>query len=100
MLTMGPNQAISVAMEAIVWARIAAVWSVTAAAGADVLATSYTLSQGIQKIGKFDLILCGNKPQTATPPKSVLKRRSFWALITRPTSRKLQKYPAGVSPYA
>ena len=29
--------------------------------GADVLATSYTLSQGIRKLGKFDLILCGKQ---------------------------------------
>ena len=27
--------------------------------GADVLATSYTLSQGIRKFGAFDLIICG-----------------------------------------
>ena len=27
--------------------------------GADVLATSYTLSQGIRKFGNFDLIICG-----------------------------------------
>lgn len=29
--------------------------------GADVLATSYTLSQGIQKAGGYDLILCGKQ---------------------------------------
>lgn len=29
--------------------------------GADVLATSYTISQGIRKIGAFDLILCGKQ---------------------------------------
>jgi len=29
--------------------------------GADVLATSYTLSQGIRKAGSFDLILCGKQ---------------------------------------
>jgi electron transfer flavoprotein beta subunit len=29
--------------------------------GADVLATSYTLSQGIKKAGPFDLILCGKQ---------------------------------------
>jgi electron transfer flavoprotein beta subunit len=29
--------------------------------GADVLATSYALSQGIQKLGGFDLILCGKQ---------------------------------------
>jgi electron transfer flavoprotein beta subunit len=30
-------------------------------AGADVVATSYTLSQGIQKSGTYDLILCGKQ---------------------------------------
>lgn len=30
-------------------------------AGADVLATSYTLSQGIRIIGEFDLIICGKQ---------------------------------------
>ena len=29
--------------------------------GADVLATSYTLSQGIRRAGPFDLILCGKQ---------------------------------------
>jgi electron transfer flavoprotein beta subunit len=30
-------------------------------AGADTLATSYTLSKGIEKIGKYDLIICGKQ---------------------------------------
>ena len=30
-------------------------------AGADVLATAYTLSQGIRKCGEYDLILCGKQ---------------------------------------
>lgn len=30
-------------------------------AGADTLATAYTLSQGIKKAGKFDLIICGKQ---------------------------------------
>jgi len=30
-------------------------------AGADVLATSYTISQGVRKMGTFDLILCGKQ---------------------------------------
>jgi electron transfer flavoprotein beta subunit len=30
-------------------------------AGADVVATSYTISQGIKKVGKFDLIICGKQ---------------------------------------
>lgn len=29
--------------------------------GADVVATSYTLTQGVRKIGKFDLIICGKQ---------------------------------------
>ena len=28
-------------------------------AGADTLATSYTLAEGIRKMGKYDLIICG-----------------------------------------
>lgn len=30
-------------------------------AGADVLATSYTLSQGIEKLEPYDLIICGKQ---------------------------------------
>lgn len=30
-------------------------------AGADTLATAYVLSRGIQKIGNYDLVICGNK---------------------------------------
>jgi electron transfer flavoprotein beta subunit len=30
-------------------------------AGADTLATSYTLAEGIRKIGRYDLILCGEE---------------------------------------
>lgn len=30
-------------------------------AGADVLATAYTISQGIRKMGSFDLIICGKQ---------------------------------------
>lgn len=30
-------------------------------AGADTLATSYTLSKGVQKIGEYDLIICGKQ---------------------------------------
>jgi electron transfer flavoprotein beta subunit len=30
-------------------------------AGADVVATSYTLSQGIRALGAFDLIICGKQ---------------------------------------
>ncbi|MBR5328992.1 MAG: electron transfer flavoprotein subunit beta, partial [Firmicutes bacterium] len=30
-------------------------------AGADVLATAYTISQGIKKSGEYDLIICGKQ---------------------------------------
>ena len=30
-------------------------------AGADVLATAYTISQGIKKMGQFDIIICGKQ---------------------------------------
>ncbi len=61
-LTMGPPQAKSIITEAIcMGAKKGAVLSDRKFAGADVLATAYTISQGIQKAGEFDLILCGKQ---------------------------------------
>lgn len=61
-ITMGPPQAKKVITEAIcMGAAGGTVLSDRKFAGADVLATAYTLSQGIQKMGKFDLILCGKQ---------------------------------------
>ena len=42
-------------------ARCGTVLSDRKFAGADVLATAYTLSQGIRKCGEFDLIICGKQ---------------------------------------
>ena len=60
--TMGPTQAQSVIREAY-WmgADEGYVFSDRRLAGADVLATSYALSQGIRNVGNFDLILCGKQ---------------------------------------
>ena len=59
-ITMGPPQAKAVLYEAFaVGADEGAIISDRSFGGADVLATSYTLSQGIKKFGKFDLIICG-----------------------------------------
>ena len=59
-LTMGPPQAKAVLYEAFAMgADEGALITDRKFGGADVLATSYTLSQGIEKFGKFDLILCG-----------------------------------------
>ena len=60
--TMGPPQAQAVIREAY-WmgADDGYVFSDRRLGGADVLATSYTLSQAIQSVGDFDLILCGKQ---------------------------------------
>jgi electron transfer flavoprotein beta subunit len=61
-LTMGPPQAESSLREAISYgADEAVLLSDRAFAGADTWATSFTLSLGVQKIGAFDLILCGKQ---------------------------------------
>ena len=59
---MGPPQAAAVIREAyMMGADEGYVFSDRRLGGADVLATSYTLSQDIQSIGDFDLILCGQQ---------------------------------------
>ena len=61
-LTMGPPQAGAVIRETIcMGAGGGTVLTDRKFAGADVLATAYTLSQGIRKCGEFDLILCGKQ---------------------------------------
>ena len=61
-LTMGPPQAQQALREAIsLGADEAILLSDRAFAGSDTLATSYTLANGIKKIGNFDIILCGKQ---------------------------------------
>jgi len=61
-LTMGPPQAEEALREAIsLGADEAVLVSDRAFAGSDTWATSYTLSKTIQKIGKFDVIICGKQ---------------------------------------
>ncbi len=61
-LTMGPPQAKEIILESVcMGADRGAVLSDRNFAGADVLATAYTVSQGIRKCGDFDLILCGKQ---------------------------------------
>lgn len=60
--TMGPPQAKAVIYEAyMMGADDGYVFSDRRLGGADVLATSYTLSQAIRSAGDFDLILCGKQ---------------------------------------
>jgi len=61
-ITMGPPQAKDVIREAFMMgADNGALVSDRKFAGADVLATSYTISQGVKKMGEFDLIICGKQ---------------------------------------
>lgn len=61
-ITMGPPQAEEALREAIsLGADEAVLISDRAFAGSDTWATSYTLSRAIQKIGKFDIIICGKQ---------------------------------------
>lgn len=61
-ISMGPPQAEQVIREAYAMGADEGVLiSDRRFGGADVLATSYTLSQGIRQFGSFDLILCGKQ---------------------------------------
>ncbi len=61
-ITMGPPQARAVIEESVcMGAEGGTVLSDRRFAGADVLATAYTLSQGIEKCGDYDLIVCGKQ---------------------------------------
>ena len=61
-ITMGPPQAKAIIEEAMcMGVKGGTVLSDRKFAGADVLATAYTLSQGIEKSGHYDLIICGKQ---------------------------------------
>ena len=61
-ITMGPKQAEQVIKEAYMMGVDEGVLiSDRKFGGADVLATSYTISQSVKKLGHFDLILCGKQ---------------------------------------
>ena len=61
-VSMGPPQAKDVIREAyMMGADEGVLLSDRKFAGSDVLATSYTMSQGIKKMGNYDLILCGKQ---------------------------------------
>lgn len=61
-LTMGPPQAEAALREVVEYGvdRVALL-SDRAFAGADTWATSYTLAKGVEKLGRFDLIVCGKQ---------------------------------------
>lgn len=61
-VSMGPPQATEIIQEAyMMGVDNGALFSDRRFAGADVLATSYTLSEGIKKVGAYELIICGKQ---------------------------------------
>lgn len=61
-ITMGPPQAKAVIAETVcMGAQKGTVITDRKFAGADVLATAYTISQGIKKCGEYDIIICGKQ---------------------------------------
>jgi electron transfer flavoprotein beta subunit len=61
-VSMGPPQAEAIIREAfMIGADAGYLFSDRKFAGSDVLATSYTLAQGIKVLGQFDLIICGKQ---------------------------------------
>ena len=61
-ITMGPPQAKAVIQETVcMGVQSGTVLTDRKFAGADVLATAYTLSQGLRKCGEYDLIICGKQ---------------------------------------
>jgi electron transfer flavoprotein beta subunit len=61
-VTMGPPQAADALKEAVAMGVDDVVlFSDRAFAGADTWATSYTLAQGIKKIGSYDLVIAGKQ---------------------------------------
>lgn len=61
-LSMGPGQVAATLREAMsMGVDNAVLLSDTAFAGADTLATSYALARGVEKIGHFDLVICGRQ---------------------------------------
>ncbi len=61
-LTLGPPQAKAVIQETVcMGVTRGTVLTDRKFAGADVLATAYTISQGIRKCGEYDLIICGKQ---------------------------------------
>jgi len=61
-LSMGPGQAIATLREALsIGVDNAVLLTDDLFAGADTLATSYALAKGVEKIGHFDLVICGRQ---------------------------------------
>ena len=94
-ISMGPPQAEAVIREAFAMgADRGALLSDRRFGGADVLATSYTIAQGIRKMGKFDLILCG-KQTTDGDTAQVGSEVSEWLGIPSVSNvKKIEKVEA------
>ena len=97
--TMGPPQAQAVVSEAyMMGADEGYVFSDRRLGGADVLATSYTLSQAIQSVGDFDLIFAASRQSTAIPLRLVLRLPNIWVFRTLRGYPKLKSMATALMP--
>ncbi|MDY3249597.1 MAG: electron transfer flavoprotein subunit beta/FixA family protein [Candidatus Choladocola sp.] len=84
-LTMGPPQAESMMRDAYTMgADDAVILSDRKFAGADVLSTSYVLSQGIQVLGGADLIICGRQTTDGDTAQVGPPLQSIWEFRMQP----------------
>ena len=58
--------------------------------GADVVATAYTISQGIKKLGDFDLIICGK--QTTDGDEKVLEIKENSIVVRAQMDKTIETY--------
>ena len=84
-ITMGPDQAREVLLEAVcMGAERGYLISDRCFAGADVCATSHTLSQGIRQSGTYDLILCGKQTTDGDTAQVGAETAEFLGMPTAP----------------
>ena len=87
-LSMGPSQALSIIKEAFAMgADEGTLLSDRKFGGADVLATSYTIAQGVKEMGDIDLIVCG-KQTTDGDTAQVGAEMAEWLNIPHVTNVK------------
>ena len=85
-LTMGPPQAKSVIQETVcMGVQKGTVLTDRKFAGADVLATAYTISQGIRKCGEYDLIICGKQTTDGDTAQVGAEVAEYLGLPKQPT---------------
>ena len=89
-VTMGPPPAKAIIVESIcMGAKCGTVLSDRKFAGADVLATAYTISQGIRRMGDFDLITLSMVRPLRRASVKALRPSSWFSFSSATSSRRL-----------